>query len=166
MNFTGPVLLDGTHTIDGFDCGATELNTWLTQRALSNQPVGGSSRTYVVLDPEGRVVAYYASSTATVLRNQATGRMRRNQPEPLPAVLLARLGVDLKHQNDGLGKALVKHFILTALHIADITGVRLMLVHARDWEAANFYARFGFEPSPIDELTMMMLVKDAAISTQ
>jgi hypothetical protein len=73
---------DGSQSFDGFDCGTLELNTWLTERALSNQPVGGSARTYVALDPEGRVAAYYASSTATVLRSDSPGRMRRNQPDP------------------------------------------------------------------------------------
>lgn len=165
MRFTGPALLDASHTVDGFDCGKAELNKWLTERALSNQPVGGSARTYVALDHDGRVAAYYASSTATVLRAEVAGRMRRNQPDPLPAVLMARLATDFKHQGSGLGKALVKHFMVTALHIAEMTGVRLMLVHAKDWEAAHFYEGVGFEHSPIDPLTMMMMIKEVSIST-
>ena len=39
-----------------------------------------------------------------------------------------------------------------------------MLVHAKDPAAAAFYARFGFEPSAIDRLTMMLLTQDIAAS--
>lgn len=107
-----------------------------------------------------RVVAYYASSTAVVLRAQATKRAARNQPEPIPALLLGRLAVDREHQGVGLGSALLKHFIVKSLEVAEITGVRLLLVHAKNAAAREFYARYGFESSPADPLTMMLLTKD------
>jgi predicted N-acetyltransferase YhbS len=91
----------------------------------------------------------------------ATKRAGRNQPDPLPAVLLARLAVDAAYQGRGLGAALLKHFVEKSLEVAELTGVRVMLVHAKDAAAAAFYSYFEFEPSPIDELTMMLLVKDA-----
>lgn len=109
---------------------------------------------------DGQVVAYYASSTAVVLRSEATKRAARNQPDPLPALLLGRLAVDETWQGRGLGAALLKHFILKSLEVAELTGVRVLLVHAANPEAAAFYQRFGFEPSPVDELTLMLLVKD------
>lgn len=162
MSFFGPELLSQEHVTEGFDCGDDALNNWLNSRALRNQTVGGSSRTWVVLDDASRVAAYYASSTATVLHREATGRMRRNQPDPLPALLLGRLAVDRKHQDAGLGSALLKHFVVKGLEVAELVGVRLLLVHAADPAAASFYARYGFDPSPVDDLTMMLLVKDIA----
>ncbi len=107
-----------------------------------------------------RVVAFYASSTAVLARSEANRRAARNQPNPLPAMLLGRLGVDRSHQGQGLAAVLLKHFLLKALEVAALTGVRLLLVHAADSEAANFYRHFGFESSPIDDLTLMLLVKD------
>ena len=51
--------------------------------------------------------------------------------------------------------------LLTAAHdVAALTGVRLVLVHARDPQAAGFCRHFGFEPSPMDDLTLMLLLKD------
>ncbi len=59
----------------------------------------GASRTWVAVDdPGNRVVAYYASATASVLRSAATGRAARNQPEDIPAILLARLAVDIRNR--------------------------------------------------------------------
>jgi predicted N-acetyltransferase YhbS len=147
--FVGPELLTAEHVLDGFECGDDALDGWLVDRARRNK-ADRSSRTWVV-SVDGRVVAYYASSAAVVLRVEATKRASRNQPDPLPAVLLGRLAVDLRYQGRGLGAALLKHFIV--------------LVHAKDSAAAAFYARFGFEPSPIDGLTMMLLVKDIAASS-
>lgn len=157
-DFIGPELLTEHHVLDGFDCRDENLNDWLAGKAHRNQ-IEGSSRTWVVTT-DGRVVAFYASSTAVVLRAEATKRAARNQPDPLPALLLGRLAVDGKLQGHGLGAALLKHFIVKSLEVAQITGVRVLLVHAKTAEVAAFYRRYGFEPSPIDDLTLMLLVKD------
>ncbi|MGQ0826711.1 MAG: GNAT family N-acetyltransferase [Actinomycetota bacterium] len=159
-NFVGPVLLTPEHRLSEFDCSEEALNRWLVTRAMHNQAEGGS-RTWVVTVDDG-VVAYYASSTAVILRTQATKRTARNQPDPVPALLLGRLAVDAKYRGQGLGAALLKHFLIKSLEVAQITGVGVLLVHANDATAANFYARYGFEPSPVDQLTLMLLIKDIA----
>ena len=76
---------------------------------------------------DARVVACYASSTVVVVRSEATRRAARNQPDPLPAMLLGRLAVDRDHQGKGLAAALLKHFLPKALDVAALTGVRLVL---------------------------------------
>lgn len=158
MSNQGPVLLGTNHIVEDFDCGTTALNEWLQTKALHNQRER-SSRTWVVLDGR-RVVAFYASSTAVLMRSHATKRAARNQPDPLPAVLLGRLAVDTKYQGRGFAAALLKHFVLKSLEVAELTGVRLLLVHAKNDAARRFYLRHGFEPSPADDLTLMLLVKD------
>ena len=156
--YQGPELLASSHDVDRFDCGNESLNQWLQRRARRNQREG-SSRTWVVTDG-ARVVGFYASATAVVVRTEATSRAARNQPNPLPAMLLGRLAVDRNHQGKGLAAALLKHFLLKALEVAELTGLRLVLVHAKDPQAAGFYRHYGFEPSPIDDLTLMLLIKD------
>ena len=159
MRFRGPELLGPDHLLEGFDCGRPTLNGWLLRRALANQR-SGASRTWVVADDAGGIVAYYASATASILRETATKRASRNQPEAIPAVLLARLAVDSGHQGQGLAGALLKHFILKALEVSSIVGARVLLVHAEDEEARAFYLHHDFEPSPIDGLTLMRVIKD------
>lgn len=154
----GTVLLADTHAVEAFDCGDAALNDWLKGRAARNQREG-SSRTWVVTEND-EVIAYYASSTAVLARAEATKRAGRNQPDPLPAMLLGRLAVSLSHQGQGIAAALLKHFLLKATEVADVTSLRLVLVHAKDQHAANFYEHFGFEPSPIDQLTLLLLLKD------
>lgn len=160
MAYAGPELLTGEHSVDDFDCGQPALNVWLIRHALRNQG-GGSSRTWVVLDAGSReVVASHASATASVLRSSTPKRMGRNQPEEMPAILLARLAVDTRHGQRGLGAALLKHFMLKALEVAHSVGVRIVLVHAKDDEAKNFSAHYGFVESPMDPLVLMMLLGD------
>jgi len=156
--YDGPEVLGDAHKVDNFDCGDETLNNWLGDRARRNQREG-SSRTWVVADGP-QVVAFYASSTAVIARTEAIKRAARNQPDPLPAMLLGRLAVDSDHQGQGLATALLKHFLLKALEVAEITGLRLVLVHAKNVHAADFYSHYGFEPSPIDDLTLMLLIKD------
>ena len=45
--------------------------------------------------------------------------------------------------------------------VADLIGVRALLVHAVDEDARAFYAHFEFEPSPTDPLHLVLLIKDA-----
>jgi GNAT superfamily N-acetyltransferase len=156
--YSGPTLLTGEHRLEGFDCGEPALNDWLVRRALGNQ-AAGTSRTWVVTrESTGMVVAYYASSTASVMRAAAPRRMARNQPADLPAILLGRMAVDNRHQRKGLGAAMLKHFVTKAIEVSAIVGVRLVLVHAKDEQATDFYLHHGFVKSPIDPLTLMLLL--------
>ena len=143
-DYRGPELLVAYHRLETFDCGDESLNAWLRERAFRNLG-DGFSRTWVV--------AYYASSTVALVRDEAPGRMRRNQPDLLPAMLLGRLAVDQEHQGKVLAAALLKYVLLKAREVAQITGLRLVLVHAKDGQAAC-YRHFGFEPSPCDDLTL------------
>lgn len=156
--YAGPELLADHHSIDDFTCGEPALDQWLRTRARANQRHGSSRVWVATLD--NRVVAFYASSTAVVLRARATKRAARNQPEPIPAILLGRLAVDQRHHAQGLAAAMLKHFIQKSLEVAELTGVRLLLVHAKDQTARAFYERYGFEPSPIDDLTLMLILAD------
>jgi GNAT superfamily N-acetyltransferase len=134
------------------------LDTWLTQRALRNQ-ASGASRTFVVCDAR-RVVAYYALASSAVASDLATGRLRRNMPDPIPVVVLARLAVDQSYQGLGLGRALMQDAGRRVLNAADAIGIRGLLVHALDEPAKEFYARLGFDSSPLDPMTLMITLAD------
>jgi GNAT superfamily N-acetyltransferase len=158
VTYRGPVLLTSVHEILGFTSDVPALDEWLARRALGNQ-LSGSSRTWVVTEDDSQqVVAFCASSTASVLRGDAPKGFGRNQPEELPAILLARLAVDVRHRQRGLGAALLKHFLLKAREVSESVGVHLVLVHAKNDDARSFYEHYGFARSPIDDYTLMLRV--------
>jgi predicted N-acetyltransferase YhbS len=111
-----------------------------------------------------RIIGYYTLSAVAVEHAQLPGRVRRNAPDPVPAVLLGRLAVDRKAQGTGLGRLLVRDAVLSTLAAADRIGVRVLLVHALHERAAAFYDRFGFRPSPTDPLHLYLLLADARAS--
>ncbi len=161
--FSDPKPLDPDHVLEGFDCGRASLNTWLTRYARQ-ATAAGSARTYVVLDSEQeRVVGYHALTAAQLERRAATARVIKGMPQyPIPVVLLARLAVDVSVAGRGLGAWLLRDAMTRTLAASGTIGVRAMLVHAIDEDARRFYRRHGLEPSPTDELHLMILIKDIA----
>ena len=73
---------------------------------------------------------------------------------PIPVVVLARLAVDRAHQGRGLGRVLVRDGARRVVHAADAIGIRGILVHANSAEAKAFYLSLGFDPSPIELMTL------------
>ena len=153
-----PTLLTVDHQVGGFDSGKPGLDDWLKRRALKNQ-IEGASRTYVVASDDGSVQAYYALAAGTIMPAEATGAVRRDMPSPVPVVILARLAVEKTRQGKGIGPALLKDALLRTVQAADTIGVRAMLIHALDEEAAAFYEKYGFARSPIDDLVLMLPLK-------
>lgn len=147
------------HDISSFESGTPVLDDWLRQRALANQ-ARGASRTYVLCAGK-RVVGYYALAVGAVAQVEATGRTRRNMPDPIPVMVIGRLAIDLGWQGGGLGRALLRDAVLRTMQAAEIAGIRAVLVHAISEDAKRFYERCGFRPSPIDPMTLMITLGDA-----
>ena len=163
--FSEPEPLGPDHVVEGFDCGQTSLNVWLARYARQ-AAAAGSARTYVVVDKQQkRVVGYHALTAAGLERDSATTRIVKGMPQyPIPVVLLARLAVDLSVAGRGLGAWLLRDAMTRTPAAADTIGVRAMLVHAIDQNAAAFYLRHGLEASPTDPRHLMILIKDIAAS--
>lgn len=155
---SSPAPLSDQHQLDAFDCGVPSLDDWLKRRARTNQ-ASGASRSYVVCAGES-VVAYYALASGAVTTVAATGRMRRNMPDPIPVVILGRLAVDRGYHGRGLGRALFRDAASRVLQAADAIGIRGLLVHAISSEAKRFYVALGFDTSPIDPMTLMIALAD------
>ncbi len=155
---SAPEHLTADHDVSAFDSGVPELDIWLKRRALQNE-ASGASRTYVVA-AGGRVVGYYALATGAIAQHEATGKVRRNMPEPIPVMVLGRLAVDREFQGKGLGSGLLKDALLRTINAASIAGMRAVLLHAISDDAKRFYEKAGFSPSPVDPMTMMILLAD------
>lgn len=158
LQLSAPILLTETHDTSDFSCGEASLDHWLRRRAISNQ-LGGASRTYVVCIG-ARVVAFYALATSVIVATEATGRFRRNMPNPIPVVVLARLAIDLKHQGQGLGRALFQDAAQRIISASEIIGIRGLIVHAITESAKAFYLQLGMECSPIEPMLLMATLSD------
>ncbi len=163
MTLRPPEPLDRSHDLSTFSSGTTTLDDWLRRRALANQ-MSGATRTFVVCAEENRVVAYYALASGGVAAVHASGRFRRNMPDPIPVAILARLAIDISCQRQGLGRALVQDAARRVMNAAGTLGIRGILVHAISEEAKSFYTLLGFSPSPLDPMTPMISLADLSLA--
>ena len=158
MQISAPEPIHTSHQIADFTSGVVSLDEWLKRRALANQ-ASGAARTFVVCDAD-KVIGYYALAAGAVQVATALGRFRRNMPDPIPVVILARLAVDRSYQGRSLGRALVRDAARRVVNAAEAIGIRGILVHAISDDAKAFYLALGFEPSPIEPMTLMVTLTD------
>jgi len=160
VSFSRPEPLGSQHQLDSFDCGKPALNDWSLRHARQTQG-NGSAKTFVVAD-DGRVAGYFSLTVGQVDTLDAPERIRKGMGQyPVPVVILARLAVSRQDQGRGIGFGLLQDAIRRTVLIAEQAGIRAMLTHPIDEEAAQFYTRFGFIASPLREQQLLLLLKDA-----
>lgn len=160
LRLSAPQALLSTHLLDEFDCGEASLDEWLKRRALANQ-LTGASRTFVVADGQNRAFGYYAVAMGAVSHQSATSNVRRNMPDPIPVMVLARLAVDKQAQGIKLGASLLQDAFNRTAVVAQNVGVRALLVHALNDSAKQFYLHYGFQASPLHPMTLMLRLNAA-----
>ncbi|MFO1227937.1 MAG: GNAT family N-acetyltransferase [Roseateles sp.] len=114
------------------------------------------SCSFVVADADLRVSGYYAMAAGAVSHQAATSAVRRNMPDPVPVMVLARLAVDHRAQGRQLGGALLQDAVNRAITVSQHTGVRAILVHALHDRARQFYEHYGFQASSLHPMTLML----------
>jgi len=168
-----PELLAARHQLAGFRCRSVEQTAWLVK--VAKQAHGtGTTRVFVVTEVnQTAVVAYYAWCMASIAIADLPERLRRGAGRyPQPIALLARLGVDQRHEGQGLGAALLLDVItrvaslseasLREASLSEAIGCRGLLVHAESEQARSFYEHLipEFSSSPTDPLHLLLRLKD------
>ena len=165
MGIGAPERLTSAHRLDDFKCSHGSLTAWLKEKALQAQK-SGSANCFVVCDEAGdgkAVVGYYAISAGNVSHKVAFKKLRRNVPDPIPVALLGRLAVHEDWESRGIGSGLLKDATLRCIRAAqEGPGTVAILCHAIDAKAKRFYVERGFVPSPVEELTVMLSLREFA----
>jgi predicted N-acetyltransferase YhbS len=147
----------GLHRVDTFECGEEALDRWLRSYASQNQR-RDAARTFVTTDEDGNVVGYYTLVAAQVEHEQASANVRQGLSKhfPIPVALIARLAVATPYQVAGLGRSLLLDALQRVLRASEELAIRAVTVDALGDNAAAFYRRFGFEPSPLAPETLTL----------
>ena len=161
-SLAAPVPLSPRHDVTAFNSGREELDVWLKTRSLDSE--GTTARTYVACESENTVVGYYCLSTGSVERGALPSKIKRRQglPSQIPVLILGRLARDLNYQGRGLGAGLLQDALQRVLAASQIVGIRALLVHALDDEAASFWRHYGFIESPIGSRTFFLPIETIA----
>lgn len=155
-------VLDGqTHDRKGFSCGVPALDDYIRNRAQQHQRDGISTTHVLVNDDEPAIIlGYCALSAAQLHLTELQENDRRRLPNyPIPAVRMGRLAVSASEHGKGFGKLLVGHAVNLALSIRLTVGVRVLIVDAKDSEAAAFYEGYGFRRTANDALTLYLPIR-------
>ena len=116
------------------------------------------SRTNVICDiATGAVAGYVTLSAAQIERALPPKSLQRNRPDPIPALLLGQLAVDLRHQGRGCARSLVLFALKTAVRFAKEIGCFGVITHPLDDGVRQFYSQFGFEDLPFDPKRSMVI---------
>jgi predicted N-acetyltransferase YhbS len=102
-------------------------------------------------DPQtGEIAGYVCLSATNIERAFLPKARQRNQPDPVPAILLGQLAVDRRYPGQGCARSLMFFALTTAMRVAKDIGCFCVLTHPLDDEIRAFYKRFGFETMPGD----------------
>ena len=90
------------------------------------------------------MVAYYTLAAHRIARHLLTAKLGRGSPDQIPAILVARLALDVSLHGRGLGGRLLSEACYRAAITSLTVGARMIVVEAIDEDAAKFYERRGF----------------------
>ena len=162
--YSEPVPLGPEHSVEEFTCRSVEQTDWLRRFARQSDATGTTKVFAVTEVGDDRAVAYYAWCMAQLAIDDAPARVGKGAGRyPQPVALLARLGVDVAHEGQGLGAGLFRDVIVRLLSIDETIGCRGLLIHAESTDARDFYRHLvpELELSPTDDLHLVPLMKDA-----
>jgi GNAT superfamily N-acetyltransferase len=164
VNAFGPIAaLNAEHDVSEFDCGSSAQTTWLRSHALQAQRADTATVFVSCYRDTLRVAGYYALAAGSVGSEGVPARIAAGTGRyPVPVVVLARLGVDVRAQGRGLGKALLRDAFLQTAATAERVGVRALVIHAESERAVAFDQRVdaGFARMPFEPLHVVLLMKD------
>lgn len=158
-----PTLLADGHGVEEFECISDEQTLWLRNHARQASRSNLVKVSVITPLDSDEVVAYYAWRMAQMKMEKLPPRWHKGAGGyDQPLALLARLATSVHHEGHGLGKALLQDALQQTINVSQEIGCRGLLVHAESHDARNFYKHTvpSFQVSPIDELNLVLLMKD------
>jgi GNAT superfamily N-acetyltransferase len=154
--------LQDQHDTEGFTCGVDALDQWL--KRIARQHINkGVSRTFVAVDPASpeKILGYYSLTVAEIDTDKLPKDVAKKLPRRVPLVLIGRLATSVAARRQGVGALLLVDALKRIIRVANEVGVTLVLVDAKDDQAASFYRHFGFVPLPDTPLRLALAVDTA-----
>jgi GNAT superfamily N-acetyltransferase len=148
------------HDTSQFQSGNETLDRWLARYAGQSER-RDAARTFVITHA-GAVIGYYALLAGQLDHGQETEPARKGMSRhyPIPVAILARLAVDRRHQNRGLGATLLRDALRRVILASEQLAIRAVVVHAIDEPAARFYEHFGFRSLSATPRTLMVTLAE------
>ena len=134
------------HDRAGFDCGVPALNDYLVRFADQHRRRGITSA-FVLTDTSmpAQILGYYTLSAAEVDAAQLAEADRKRLPrDPVPCFRMGRLAASSGMRGQGIGRLLVGCAVDRCLKAREQVTADALIVDAKDTQAKDFYAHYGF----------------------
>ncbi|MGI8625956.1 MAG: GNAT family N-acetyltransferase [Geodermatophilaceae bacterium] len=165
MTFRSEALDPSRHQLDALNSGEVDLDTWLREHAAGAE-ARRVARTFVwCAADENVVMGYYSLAGHRLIREELPKSIGRGSPREVPAVLLARLAIDVRLQGRGLGGALLADALSRVVAATDLVAARFVVVDALNESAAMFYEHHGFRRIPT-ALRLVQKISDVAAALE
>jgi predicted N-acetyltransferase YhbS len=133
------------------------LDEWIARYAGQSER-RDTTRTFMAVESD-ELVGYYSLRAYELRAARTAGKY------PVPAVLLARLAVDVRWQGRGLGSLLLLDGIEKVLAVSESVGFEIVVVDAIDELAAEFYKRYGFKVFADEPLQLFMPMRSMRLTS-
>jgi ribosomal protein S18 acetylase RimI-like enzyme len=142
------------HDRSGFSCGVEPLNTYFQKQANQDMKRQVAACFVALEKATGLIAGYYTLSACHVYLDALDEDWRRKLPRypTVPAVRLGRLAIDSRFQGQKLGSALLANAVARTFRSEIATN--MMVVDAKNEDAAAFYQHHGFRPDPKQPLCL------------
>ena len=137
------------HNRKRFDCGVDDVTRFLREQALQDHEKD-LSRTMVLVDErtdDARITGYHTLVMAQVKQEEIPGD-RPTIKRGIPVILLGQLGIDRDFQRQGYGELLLMDAQARVGEVSKRTGVRAMMLDARNETLAEWYEDHDFVRFP------------------
>lgn len=144
------------HDRAGFASGVAQVDNYFHKTA-NKLTKADNVRVFVLTSRAGDLLGYYALNAHSIDHVELPSAFGRNRPGhgQIPAMFIAMMGVDAKHQGEGLGGLLLADALRRIVRLSDEAGIALVLLDVLDCgipanveRRMSLYMRFGFQPLP------------------
>lgn len=152
------------HDRAAFSCGVDQVDNFFRKTA-SKLAKADNIRVFVMTDPEGALIGFYALNAHSVDYTELPAKFARSRPGHgnIPAAYISMIGVDHRFAGKGYGGDLLIDALDRISLAADQLGLAIVVLDILDCGNAELvdkrrklYNGYGFTPFPSNELRLFL----------
>ena len=137
------------HDRASFSCGEPTLDSYIRRQASQDARRRVAQVFVAAGEAPGEIAGFYTLSAASFEKDELPANLAKRLPHyPVPAVVIGRLAVDLRHRGRRLSEFLLLDAVRRVAHASIAIAVYAIVVDAKNARARAFYERYGFIPFP------------------
>lgn len=150
--------LDTSHIKKNFSCGSVALDNYLKTQAGQDIKKNVSVTYALTFINSNTIIGYYSLASISIDVGELSDEFTKKLPKypMLPGILIGRLAIDSNSQGKKIGSHLLIDALKRSVLISDQIGINVIVVDAKDQNAAKFYHHYGFIELPSNKLKLFL----------